>query len=113
MVDTMLSDFYFNVKLVANTVEQLDTLYQILVNSLPRRGYIKWAKDNQLMFSSNLFVQYISYADVSFLAEGILEKVYRFCIPDVSEIDPDIIASAIPKISSITLEKDNEEIINI
>ena len=105
VLDTsLLSDFYFNVHLIANTVKQIRKLHEIMVNALPRRCYIEWYNENGYKPSENLMVRYISMADYTFLQEGIIEKVYRYEIPDVHEIDPMIISSGISKITETNLE---------
>jgi hypothetical protein len=111
---SMLSDFYFNIHLIANSIDEIRVLHEIMVQSLPRRGYLPWYTDNGLRPHSNLLVRYISMADYSFLAEGIIEKVYRYEIPDAHEVDDAILQTNIPPITTITLDlgNNNEMIIN-
>jgi len=105
VLDTsLLSDFYFNVHLIANTVKQIRKLHEIMVNALPRRGYIEWYNEDGYKPSENLMVRYISMADYTFLQEGIIEKVYRYEIPDIHEIDPMVISSNISKITETNLD---------
>lgn len=109
----MVSDFYFSLNLVANTVSSMRQLHDIMANVLPRRGYIKWYQDNDLRPHSNLLIQYLASADVSFLSEGIMEKVYKYMIPDVHEIDDKVILDNIPAIINIDIEKDETNLLNI
>lgn len=102
--DSMLSDFYFNIHLVANDAKQSRLLHQVMVNALPRRGYIKWYDQAALLESQNLLVRYVSNADFSFLSEGIIEKVYRYEIPDLHETLPNTIATNIAGINVIKVD---------
>lgn len=98
---SMVSDFYFNVHLVANTVQQMRVLHGIMNEALPRRGYVPWYDKEGLQPSFNLLIRYISMADYSFLPEGIIEKVYRYEIPDVHEIDDKLILKTVSPIKNI------------
>lgn len=110
---SLLSDYYFNLYLVCNNVKQMRILHQIMVTSLPRRGYIPWY-NKDFQHSSNLLVRYISTTDYSWDAEGIIEKVYRYEIPDAHEVeDYQLTTEEISPIKDIILEKDKEEILNI
>lgn len=93
---SLTSDFYYSVRLVANTTKQIRVLHGLMVSVLPRRGYIKWYTDNELRPTGNLLNRYVSMGDFSWNAEGIIEKVYRYEIPDVHEVDPEIIRSVAP-----------------
>lgn len=97
------SDFYFNIHLVASDVKQIRVLHGIMVTCLPRLGYIKWYTDAKLRPSHNLLVYYLSYLEADFLAEGIIEKIYRYRIPDAHEIDDEIITQ-IPPIKIIDVD---------
>ena len=100
---SLLSDFYFNVHLIANSVNQIRVLHNILVLSLPRRGYVAWYNKPGLLPAFNLLVRYISMADFSWTAEGVIEKVYRYEIPDAHEVDDLIIKQNVPNIKEIKL----------
>lgn len=104
---SILSDFYFNIHLIGNTVEQVRKLHELMVNSLPRRGYIPWYNENGYKPAENIMVRYISMADYGFLAEGIIEKVYRYEIPDVHEIDPILLQNNISPITDIQIDDIN------
>lgn len=100
---SMLSDFYFNVHLIANYVKEIRILHEIMVQCLPRRGYVPWYNQNGLQPAFNLLIRYISMADYSWNAEGIIEKVYRYEIPDAHEVDDTIINTNVPPIRLINL----------
>lgn len=100
----ILADWYFNIHLVSNSTNQVRELHDIMATVLPRRGYMKRYTDTTLRPFSNLFVTYLSNADVSFINEGIIEKVYRYVITDVHEIDDKIISEVnIPPIKQINI----------
>lgn len=108
---SMTSDFYYSVRLVANTTKQIRVLHGIMVSVLPRRGYIHWYGDSELRPSGNLLNRYVSNFDHSLLAEGIIEKVYRYEIPDAHEIDPITLVQVSPikqiEIPNINLNIEN------
>jgi len=97
---TQTSDFYFNVKLLSNTVEQQRILYSIILMTLPRRGYMAWYKEVAFLPYQNMFVNYISHYEQEYNQEGITEKTYRYEIPDVIEIPASKIKE-VPKIINI------------
>lgn len=101
---SLVSDFFFNIHLVANTVTQHRVLHGIMVATLPRMGYIKWYDENGLRLSHNLFVKYLSPMEADFLSEGIIEKIYRYHIPDAHEIDDITIETGISPIKEITTD---------
>jgi hypothetical protein len=110
---SLLSDFYFNVKLICHTTEQHRVIHGIMVSSIPRRGYIPWYTEDHLLPSNNPLVRFISTFDISFVIEGIMEKVYRYEIPDAHEIDDIITKINVPPIKEIRLviNENNETII--
>lgn len=101
---TLVSDFYFNVHLVSNTVIQHRVLHGIMVATLPRMGYMKWYDDSVLRPNHNLLVNYISYTESDFISEGIMEKIYRYHIPDAHEVSDIITATDISPIKEITTD---------
>lgn len=100
------SDFYFNVRLLASNTRQIRTLHGLTMGILPTRGYIKWY-DKDFQPHGNLFVRYVSFGEAAMEAEGIVEKIYRFEIPDAHQID-DRIDSIVPPITSIQLDVESQ-----
>lgn len=100
----ILTDLYFNIRMIAKSSKQQRLLHQVIVNALPRKGYIKKYTENSLRPNNNLFVRYMSYADLSWTDEGILEKVYRYQIPDVNEVERYVQAEDVAPINNIILE---------
>lgn len=106
---SLLSDFYFHVYLIANTTEQIRVLHQIMVTSIPRRGYIPWY-DKDFLKHSNLLVRYISSADYEWNAEGIIEKAYRYEIPDAHEVEDYLINNEqVAPIEEIVVTMNNDD----
>lgn len=102
------SDFYFQLRVITNTAKQQRVLNGIILKTFPRRGYMKWYGDTELKLASNLFINYVSHSEFNWQEEGIVEKVYRFVIPDVREIDPETMVDSngdpiiIPEIQEIS-----------
>lgn len=106
---TLTSDYYFNIHLVSSNTQETRVLHGIMLATLPRMGYIKWYTDNELRLSHNLLIKYLSYSESDFLAEGIIEKIYRYYIPDVHEIDSIITELNISPIKEITLDIEGKD----
>lgn len=100
------SDFYYNIRLIANSVKQIRTLHGIMIQAIPRRGYIKWYSDEELRPNHNLLTRYISHNEENYLQEGIIEKVFRYEIPDAYEKDLKEIGDT-PNISDIDFKVNN------
>lgn len=98
------SDLFFAVRLVANNTKQIRILHGVNAVTLPRRGYLGW-HDKEFMRSGNLFFKYISFYQNEFPEEGIIEKIYRYMVPDVHEID-DLPIGIAPPIIEIDFNED-------
>lgn len=72
------TDFYMNICIVAETIQQLRTLTGILAISVPRRGYHNFYNDPTKTF----FARFLNYYDRDDESEGFLEHVYSYEIPD-------------------------------
>lgn len=106
---SITNDWFFNIHLVANTIEQLRVLRQILIMSLPRRGYINWYTEKKLQKTQNLLCRYLTQHDLDWEQEGIMEKVYRFTISDVHVHDDIITDIIVPPIKEINFDIENED----
>lgn len=100
----VIADYYFSLHLVANTTQQIRQLHDIMVNVIPRRGYLQRYTDTELRPYSNIMVEYLNNTDVSFLAEGLIEKVYRYKICDLHEFDDKVVEINIPPIKQIKVD---------
>lgn len=110
---SLTSDLFFGVKLISNQVKQTRILHQVMVNAIPRMGYMPWYYNNGLLSEKNIMVQYESTADVSWNDEGIIEKVYRYQILDAHEVEDDIINDNISPIKDINIDINGNNNLNI
>lgn len=94
-------DYFFNVHLVANTIQQMRVLQSILALALPRRAYIR-TYDN----TTTIFLRNIGFFAQDRAAEGILERVYSYEIPDHWERDPAVVNTGIAPLAEFTLEQE-------
>ncbi len=106
---SITNDWFFNIHLVANTQEQLRVLRSILIMALPRRGYINWYTDNELQPTQNLLCRYLTQHNLDWEQEGIMEKVYRFTIPDVHVHDDILTDIVVPPIKVIDFDIELED----
>lgn len=73
---------YIDIRLVANTQEDMRLLHTILFSSLPQRGYIKPWPSEKFLPEGNIFLEVFNFYNRQDLTYGILEKVYQFTIFD-------------------------------
>lgn len=99
----ILSDLTFMVYAVGNSAKQMVVMNQLILQSLPTRGYIKLYSED-FKFSQNLFVDLIDKGKTDGLQEGTIERWFKYQIPDITEIDERIISDNIAPINDINLE---------
>lgn len=99
------SEYYFNVHLISSSAAQMRVLNAIMSLSIPVRGYIPFYNDSNY----NFFVRKLSGYNAPQTDEGIQETVYRFQVPDIFEVEDNIIATGIAKLSEITLDTKVED----
>jgi len=73
-----LSDFSFQVHIIANSVTQERVLNSIVANALPTLGYIPIYNGG-----GNFFIRNIGYSNLGNIIENLIEKVNKFTIEDV------------------------------
>jgi hypothetical protein len=98
---TQTSNFQFNIRLIALTIEQIRVMNAIVALSLPRRGYIPLYNFTP---TQKVFTRYIGNVQVLGEQEGIIEQIYKYEIPDVWEIEDTTIPHNIAPIGQITLQ---------
>lgn len=104
------ANFFFNIHLIGTKATHIRTMQAIQAIAIPRRGYVSLHDpDNEFVDPQNIFVRNIAFVDLGNYDEGILEKLYRYEIPDVFEMDDELLET-VGKMDEITLEiKDNED----
>ena len=106
------SDYYYNIHLVADNITEIRVLNALTAIALPRRGYIPiYNNPNQ-----NIFTQVISTVDYTDNTDEIIEKVYRYQIPDIFEVQ-EIDGGSFAKIQNIDVDilvkEDNSDTLEI
>lgn len=111
--DSLLTDYQFGIKLISNRTNQTRALHAILTSALPRRGYIKWYDEADLLPSENIHIRFLSSFEHNLLPEGIIEKTYRFEIVDLHEILDKVVRQVAPinEINADMIDIDNALII--
>lgn len=92
-------DFYIDIRLVSDNVNQERVLNSILALAIPRRGYIKYYNDSGKSF----FVKYLNYYDGDNQDQGIIEKIYSYEIVDVWDSEDMVSNNLVAKMTEITL----------
>lgn len=92
------ADFFFSIHLVSENVIQERVLNALLALSVPRRKYIPWYNDNRRFFVRNL-----NYFDLDDNDNGLIEKVFAYEVPDCWDMEDEVVATDIAKISHIKL----------
>lgn len=103
---SLTSEFFFKVRLISNTTKQGRVLNGIMLKTFPRRGYIKWWGDPLLKYSQNILINYLSHSEFNWQDEGIVEKIFRYGIPDLQEMKPDA-RGTVPPIIDIDIKNIN------
>lgn len=95
------SDYEVNIYISCNTAEQVRTLTALVSHALGKRGYLpKWPLTVKQV-SGNFFYEQMDIYDDSDIAEGVIEKVFRYRLPEVFEIaeeEDDVVIAAINQI---------------
>lgn len=102
--ESIRSDLNFNIYAVGNTSEQMRVMNNLIVSVFPKRGYIKTLDNSQLQLSGNFFVRMIDAQKDDDLPEGVMERIFRFEIPDLNEIDNQVLEGNISPMKEITTE---------
>jgi len=98
------SDLITRVYAIGNTSAQMFIMNQVIINSLPKKGYIKRYTDNLPLFSGNYFIKQTDRGETEGLPEGTLERYYVYETKDLQETGSIILDGQIPRIDDINLE---------
>lgn len=109
------SEYYCNIHLVANTAAQIRILQALLSLAIPVRGYIPIFDRNTLLFKTeNIFIRKLNGYPIPQTAEGIMEFVYRFQVPDIFEVEERLVAAGLAKLveikANIKIEDANDNV---
>lgn len=110
--ESLVSDYNFNIRLIYTSTKQSRILHGIMVKALPRRGYIKWYDEDSLRYAENIHIRFISSSEISWLSEGIIEKVFRYEVKDLHETDDIIVREGISPIKEIEVNTTTGDNIN-
>jgi len=91
-------NYYINIHLVSNTIQQARVLNALLALAIPRRGYIKFYNDPTKSF----FVKYLNYYDNDNSEVGILDYVYSYEIQDMWDSEDRTVGEPVAKMQEIT-----------
>lgn len=101
--ESLLSDLDFNVYAVGNDSKQMRIMNNLITQVLPKRGYIKkW--NQQFLPSGNFFVKLLDAQKDDDLPEGVMERIFRYQIPEVPELPDRLLAGTIPRMVQIDWE---------
>jgi hypothetical protein len=92
-------DFFINIHLVSETVEQERLLNSIISLAMQRRGYVPFYNDN----SQTFFCRYLNFFHIDDVDEGLMEKVYAYVVEDCYDTEDKVFGEVIAKMSQITL----------
>jgi hypothetical protein len=108
---SLLSNLTFCVYAVGNTAEHMQTMNHLIMQALPYRGYMKPTTEEDLLPSNNFFTILRDKGHTPELPEGILERYYIYEIPDLEEVERIYLPGTIARISEITLNLENQDLI--
>jgi hypothetical protein len=109
--ESLLSDLDFNVYIVGNTAKQIRVMNDIISKVLPKRGYIK-RHNSDFLTSGNLFIKLNDAQKSENLPEGIMERVFRYELPEVQDLPDTILAGLILPIKEFNLEVKTDSPLN-
>lgn len=92
-------NYYFNVRIVANNVVEERIATAILSLALPKKGYIPLYNDSNY----NLFCRNLNSADISNEEVGLIEKYFAYEVPDLWDMEDELVEANIAKLTEITL----------
>lgn len=76
-------DFYFKVHLCCENSKQYRICLGIMANAIPTRGYLDIFQPFNNYLPSKLFIENVGVLPTPFIADGVMEYVYRYVIRDM------------------------------
>lgn len=101
--ENLLSDLDFNVYIIGNTARQIRVMNDIVSQVLPKRGYIK-RYNSDFLKSGNYYIKLTDAQKSENLPEGIIERIFRYELPEVQDLPDTIFAGNISPIKTIETE---------
>lgn len=101
---TSLSDLTFSVYALGYQAHQMITMNELIMECLPRRGYLKPLNEEQLLPSQNFFVRLTDKGRTGELPLGIMERYFVYQIMDCQETQGTILPGNIPAVVDISIE---------
>jgi len=101
------SQLDLNIHVVASSTKEIRIVQAVLGLALQTRGYLPLYTEipNEIQETGNFFYKRAGVADLPQTEEGVLEKIFRYVIDDVYEVEPIALPSA-SIITEITLDID-------
>lgn len=97
ILPSKFSDYEVNIYITGNTADQIRVLGGVISFAMGKRGWLPRYPEITRKKSGNLFYEQMDTYDDSDIAEGVIEKVFRYQFKDVFEIaeqdDPDVVAA--------------------
>lgn len=97
--DNLSYNMIMNVCIVANSTAQIRTLVALINSAIPNRGFIKYESDPTQFF----LIELDTFDDLGSEVQGIIEKIYRYSIPDVVWTEP-VTKAVVSKLESYDLD---------
>lgn len=102
---SMSYDFTLSIHLVAVTGMQIKTLHSLLSRAIPSRGYKSiYLTEYPAEGEQTFFIENLGFSDLFAAQDELLEKVYRYQIPDLMNDDFIIYTTTHAKLIQITLD---------
>lgn len=80
---TQAMDFYFKIHIICDNAKQYRTCLALMANAIPTRGYLDIYQPFEGYLPSQLFIENISSLPSPYVADGVLEYVYRYVAKDL------------------------------
>lgn len=106
---TSLSDLTFTVYAIGYRSEQMIIMNKLIMECLPRRGYLKPKEEPALLHSQNFFIRLTDKGRTPELPIGLIERYFVYQVMDCQETEGTILPGNISAIKDISLETQVED----
>jgi hypothetical protein len=101
---TSLSDLTFSIYAIGFKSDQMITMNKLIMECLPRRGYLKPLGEPQLLPAENFFIRLTDKGRTFELPIGIMERYFVYQIMDCQETEGTQLPGNIPAIIDIGID---------